>query len=169
MTTESAALVPPGAKSRPRAARVPAPGPPLPLPRRPAARDRTQPRKRRRRRGPPGGRVPALGQESRGGGDPGRKSRNCPGERRGALGNLPLRRHVIGRGGKREPESAEIPRQVGEGIGKGRDNEAEEDCACALGLADPAASGSRRLGLLGKERGWRVKVPGVNLSALRSC
>lgn len=92
---------------------------------------------------------------------PGSCSRNCPGGGGSeALSAPPLPRHVIARGGERKPKAAGTPRQVGCGLGKGRDNKVEEDCACSQGLSCPAASGSTRKGLPGKEWGRGLKVLG---------
>lgn len=75
-----------------------------------------------------------------------------PREKASALRNPPLRRHVITRGGKRTRGRLDV--QTGwRWFGKGRDNETEEDCACAWRLSLPAACRPRRLGLWGKESG----------------
>ena len=70
-----------------------------------------------------------------------------------ALSNPPLPSQAVPRGGKRPPAAARARTQLCRGVGKGRDQAAEEDCACAPGPARAAASGYARRVLPGRERG----------------
>ena len=129
---------PPFASSRP--------GPPFLLHRGPSARDRPWPRRRRRR----GGRVPCSrpGEPLSGPrqGDPGRRSRNCPGEKAKRYPQ-PTPPSSRGHAGRKEGTQGQEAQKGSRVVGKGRDNEAEDDCACASGRGGwggPAASGPRR-------------------------